>query len=100
MRLTCSTGPSVCGTGPPCRSFADESFAEVEAARLDELRLAAMEDRFELDLAGGGHRVLIAPLGAFTPEHPMRERPRSQLMLALHRSDRQAQALECYRDYR
>jgi predicted ATPase/DNA-binding SARP family transcriptional activator len=86
--------------GPALQEFADEPFAEVEAARLDELRVAATEDRFELDLIRGGSSALVAPLGAFTSAHPLRERPRSQLMLALHRSGRQAEALECYRDYR
>ena len=86
--------------GPALQEFADEPFAEVEAARLDELRLDATEDRFELDLALGRHAALIAPLGAFTTAHPLRDRPQSQLMLALYRSGREAEALERYRDYR
>ena len=86
--------------GPALQEFVDEPFAMVEAARLDEMRLAALEERFEIDLARGEHTALVAPLGAFTADHPMRERARSQLMLALHRSSRQPEALECYRDYR
>ena len=86
--------------GPALQEFVDEPFAMVEAARLDEMRLAATEDRFEIDLVRGEHTALVAPLGAFTADHPMRERARSQLMLALHRSSRQPEALECYRDYR
>ena len=84
--------------GQALQEFADEPFAMVEAARLDELRLAASEDRFEIDLARGEHAALVAPLGAFIADHPLRERARSQLMLALHRSGRQPEALECYRD--
>ena len=75
--------------GPAFQEFADEPFAEAEAARLEEMRMAATEDRFELDLVRGEHAALIAPLGAFAAAHPLRERPRSQLMLALHRSGRQ-----------
>jgi predicted ATPase/DNA-binding SARP family transcriptional activator len=86
--------------GNPYAEFADEDFARAEAARLEELHLAAEEDRTEAALALGRHDAAIAVLDGFVAEHPLRERPRRQLMLALHRSGRTAEALRCYRDYR
>jgi DNA-binding SARP family transcriptional activator len=86
--------------GPALVEFADEPFAAAEAARLDELRVVAMERRFDVDLAVGAHAELVGQLRAFTAQHPLRERPRSQLMLALYRSGRQAEALEAFTAYR
>ena len=86
--------------GPALVEFADEPFAAAEAARLDELRLAAMERRFDVDLAVGAHAVLVGQLRAFHGVHPLRERPRGQLMLALYRCGRQAEALEAFTEYR
>lgn len=69
----------------------------VEATRLEELRLQALESRIEAELALGRHRELVGELTALVARHPLRERFRRQLMLALYRSGRQADALEEYR---
>jgi YVTN family beta-propeller protein len=83
--------------GPPLAEFAYDSFAQVEIARLEELRLSGVEERIEADLALGRHRELIPELEALLAKNPLRERLRGQLMLALYRSGRQAQALDAYR---
>jgi DNA-binding SARP family transcriptional activator/DNA-binding beta-propeller fold protein YncE len=83
--------------GPPLADFTYEPFAQAEIARLDELRLAALEERVEADLELGRHAELVAELDALVAEHPLRERLRGQQMLALYRCDRQAEALEAYR---
>jgi DNA-binding SARP family transcriptional activator len=72
-------------------------YFEVEAARLEERRLVAREEYAEVRMAAGEHRDLIGELTAWVSRDPMRERPRAQLMLALHRAGRQAEALESYR---
>jgi DNA-binding SARP family transcriptional activator len=82
--------------GPALADFAYEGFASVESARLEELRLAAIEDRIEADLSLGEHGTLVGELHALVAEHPLRERLRGQLMLALYRSGRQAEALDVY----
>jgi DNA-binding SARP family transcriptional activator len=82
--------------GPPLADFTYEPFAQPAVARLDELRLAALEDRFDAELALGRHAELVAELEALVDEHPLRERLRGQLMLALYRSGRQAEALDVY----
>ena len=84
--------------GPPLAEFTYEPFAQAEIARLEEVRLAAIEDRVEAGLALGSHAGLVAELEALVRESPLRERLRGQLMLALYRSGRQAEALEAYRD--
>jgi DNA-binding SARP family transcriptional activator/streptogramin lyase len=86
--------------GPPLDKFAYEPFAAAEAARLDELRMRALEERIEADLALGRHADLVGELERFVAEHPLRERPRGQLMLALYRSGRQAEALRAYEEGR
>jgi YVTN family beta-propeller protein len=74
-----------------------ESFAQVEAGRLEELRLGATEDRIEADLALGRHADVVGELEALVAAHPLRERLDGQLMIALYRSGRQAEALDAYR---
>jgi YVTN family beta-propeller protein len=83
--------------GPPLADFAYESFAQPEIARLEESRLAALEDRIDAELALGEHARLVGELEALVHEHPLRERFITQLMLAMYRSGRQADALESYR---
>ncbi len=86
--------------GPALADFAYEPFAQAEIARLEELRFVAGEERIEADLALGRHAELVGELEALVAESPLRERPRAQLMLALYRSGRQAEALEAYRKTR
>ena len=77
--------------------IADEPFAAAEIRRLDELRLNALAQAIDADLAQGRHGELVAELEALVAEHPLSERLHAQLMLALYRSGRQAEALEAYR---
>jgi predicted ATPase/DNA-binding SARP family transcriptional activator len=86
--------------GPPLADFAYEAFAQSEIGRLEELRLALLEDRIEADLGCGRHAELVGELEALVAEHPLRERLRRQLVLALYRGGRQADALEAYRNAR
>lgn len=86
--------------GPALAEFAFEPFAQAEIGRLEDLRLAAVEERVEADLALGHHADLIGELEALVAENPYRERLRGQLMLALYRSGRQAEALDAYKDAR
>lgn len=83
--------------GPPLADLAYEQFAQGEIRRLDELRLAAFEDRIDADLALARHDALIPELETLVAEHPYRERLQGQLLLALYRSGRQAEALDAYR---
>ena len=83
--------------GPALAEFADEPFAAPEIARLEGLRLEAIEERIEAELQLGRHRELAAELEGLASEHPFRERLCAQLMLALYRSGRQAEALAAYR---
>jgi predicted ATPase/DNA-binding SARP family transcriptional activator len=85
--------------GPALAGLVSEALRR-EADRLEELRLQVLEDRFEADLARGRHRELVPELQALVAEHPFRERPRAQLMLALYRSGRPSDALELYRKTR
>ena len=86
--------------GPALADFAYEPFAQAEIARLEESRLAALEDRVDADLASGEQARLVGELEGLVREHPLRERLRAQLMLALYRSGRQADALEAYQHAR
>jgi DNA-binding SARP family transcriptional activator len=86
--------------GDALADFVYEPFAQGEIARLEELRTVALEERLEVDLALGRHAAIVGELEALVRKHPLRERLRGQLMLALYRDGRQAEALEVYRDAR
>ena len=86
--------------GPALADVADETFAHADAERLEELRLLALEERIEADLLLGRHGGLVPELEPLIARHPLRERLREHLMLALYRSGRQAEGLEVYRDTR
>jgi DNA-binding SARP family transcriptional activator len=86
--------------GRPLADLTYEPFAQREIARLDDLRVGALEQLIEARLALGAHAELVGQLEALIAEHPYRERLRAQLMLALYRSDRQADALQAYQDAR
>jgi tetratricopeptide (TPR) repeat protein len=86
--------------GPALADFRYEPFAQAEIVRLEELHLTCLEERIEADLALGLANVLVAELRQLVSEHPVRERLRGQLMLALYRDGRQAEALEVYREFR
>jgi YVTN family beta-propeller protein len=83
--------------GPPLADFGYESFAQAEIARLGESRLTALEELIDAELALGEHARLVGELEGLVREHPLRERFIAQLMLAMYRSGRQADALESYR---
>ncbi|HEX2374170.1 MAG TPA: BTAD domain-containing putative transcriptional regulator, partial [Actinomycetota bacterium] len=86
--------------GAALAEFADQPWARAEAARLEELRLAATEALVELRLAAGGHAGLVGELEGLVAAHPTRERLRGQLMVALYRWGRQADALAVYQQTR
>ena len=86
--------------GPPLEDLAFEPALATGIARLEELRLTALENRIDADLEAGSHDGLVAELEALVADHPVRERLRGQLILALYRSGRQAEALEVYRGTR
>ena len=83
--------------GRPLADLEFEPFARIEVDRLEELRLVAAEERIDSELALGHHSRLVAELEAQVAAHPLREHLRGQLMLALYRCGRQADALEAYR---
>jgi DNA-binding SARP family transcriptional activator len=83
--------------GPPLSDLAYESLAQAAVQRLEEIRLAALEQRIGAELRLGRHAALVAELRQLETEHPLREGFRAQLMLALYRSGRQAEALGVYR---
>jgi predicted ATPase/DNA-binding SARP family transcriptional activator len=82
--------------GPALADFAFEPFASAEATRLEELRLSALEGRIEADLALGHHAEVVAELEGLVTAHPLRERLRAHLMIALYRCGRQAEACRVY----
>jgi DNA-binding SARP family transcriptional activator len=82
--------------GPTLAGLQLESRGRDEVAALDELRLTALMDRIDCDLALGRHEQALGELGVLVREHPLRERLRAQQMLALYRADRQADALDAY----
>ena len=83
--------------GPALHEFAYEPFAQAAIAELEELRLTALEERVDADLALGGRAELVAELERLIADHPLRERFRAQLMLALYRCGRQVEALKLFR---
>ncbi|MGI8797208.1 MAG: alpha/beta fold hydrolase [Acidimicrobiia bacterium] len=86
--------------GPALAEFADEPFAQAEAARLHELRVSALEDRIEAELELGRHTEMIGDLEAAARDNPLRERLWARWMLALYRCGRQAEALGAYQELR
>ena len=86
--------------GSPLTGVEYEPFAQREIARLEELRLVALEVRIDCALELGEHARAVGQLESLVRAHPLRERFRAQLMLALYRSGRQAEALASYRDAR
>ena len=84
--------------GAALADFTYEPFAQGEIVRLEELRVVAFEERIEADLALGGHAALVSELEGLVREHPLRERLRGELMLALYRCGRQVEALELYQE--
>src|SRR5688500_883062 len=86
--------------GAPLSDVESEPFAQGEIARLEELRVAALEERIGAVLALGRDAERVPELVALVREHPLRERLRAQLMLALYRTGRQAEALDAYREAR
>ena len=86
--------------GPPLADLTIEPFAAAEAARLEEARFTALENRIDADLALGRHHELVGELRQLVATNPMRERLRGQLIVALYRAGRQAEALAVYRDAR
>ncbi len=86
--------------GPALAEFAREPFAQAAIARLEDMRINALADRIDAELALGYHAALVGELHTLAAESPLRERFRAQLMLALYRSGRQAEALDVYRAMR
>jgi len=86
--------------GEPLADFAYEQFVQTESARLEELRRLALEERIQADLALGWGPELVPELEALVAQRPLDERPRAQLMLALYRAGRQADALAVFREGR
>ena len=86
--------------GSPLADVAYEAFAQPEIARLEERHVAALEQRIDADLALGRHADVVAELEGLVAQHPLRERLRAQLMVALYRCGRQADALEAYGEAR
>ena len=86
-----------CWRGAPLADFPSEPFAQPEISRLEEERLATLEGRIDADLELGRHADLVGELEALVSRHPLRERLWAQLMLALYRAGRQAEALSSYR---
>ena len=86
--------------GAPLADCAFESFAQAEIRRLEELRLEALEARIEADLELGSGPELVGEIESLVTAHPFRERLRAQLMVALNRAGRQAEALQVYHDAR
>jgi DNA-binding SARP family transcriptional activator len=99
-RLELLQGGLALWRGPPLADFGFDDFAQAEIRRLDELRLVALEVRIDAELELGRHGDVVGELEALVRQHPLRETFRRQLMLALYRSGRQAEALDVYQDAR
>jgi DNA-binding SARP family transcriptional activator/WD40 repeat protein len=84
--------------GPPLADVGSLNFAQPEIRRLEELRVLALMERIDADLSLGHDEELVPEIQALVLSHPLRERLRAQLMLALYRSRRQAESLDVYRD--
>jgi YVTN family beta-propeller protein len=82
--------------GEPLADLAYDRFAQLEIGRLEELRPTVLEERIEADLALGRHADLVSELEELVGRYPLRERLRGELMLALYRCDRQAEALQVF----
>ncbi len=100
LARTCFKRALALWRGSAFEDLADLAFVRDEAARLDELRLACVEARLEVELRAGRHTEVLADLEQVVAEQPYREHLRCQLMLALYRSGRQSDALACYREGR
>jgi YVTN family beta-propeller protein len=100
LRLAAAEQALALWRGRALADVLDEPFARHESERLEEERMVAAEERFDALLALGRHDETIGELQAFVREHPLRERPRRQLMLALYRAGRQSAALDVYREGR
>jgi predicted ATPase/DNA-binding SARP family transcriptional activator len=86
--------------GEPLSDFRYEEFAAAEAVRLEELRLAVVEEQIDAELELGRHAEVVPQLERLVVDHPLRERMRAQLMLALYRAGRQADALQAFQEAR
>ena len=86
--------------GPPLADVAYAEFAQGEVARLEELHLAAVEELVDARIALGRHAEVVGELERLVAAHPLRERLRASLLLALYRSGRQAEALDAYQETR
>jgi DNA-binding SARP family transcriptional activator len=95
-----ATGALKLWRGPPLLDVASRLLHDEIVPRLEQLRVQALEDRAEAGLHLGRHELLVPQLRGLMMEYPLRERFYAQLMLALYRCGRQAEALECYRDAR
>jgi DNA-binding SARP family transcriptional activator len=99
-RVACLREAESLWHGPPLADFAFDAFAQSAIARLEELRLNVIEERIDAELELGRHADAVSELEALLAESPLRERLRSQLMVALYRSGRQADALRVYQEGR
>ncbi len=99
-RLRKTIGTDLLVSGGALEDLAYEPFARDEIGRLEEARLAALEERIDADLELGSAGALVGELEGLVEEQPLRERFRAQLMLALYRAGRQAEALEAYQEAR
>ena len=86
--------------GSPLADLETETFAQAEIQRLDDLRLGVLEERIAADLELGADADLVSEVEALVRAHPLRERPRAHLMLALYQCGRQAEALSAFHDAR